>query len=47
MMHKFRVTKGKKGFIAWNIYLFEAYDRMNWDFIMDILKEIGIAGFLA
>lgn len=44
MFHKFRNTKGKKGFLAWKIDLSKAYDRVSWKFIMDCLKEMGIGG---
>ncbi|BBH04509.1 transposable element gene [Prunus dulcis] len=46
VLHKFRNSKGKKGFIAWKIDLSKAYDRINWDFIYDVLWEIGIRGKL-
>ncbi|XP_021826800.1 uncharacterized protein LOC110767533 [Prunus avium] len=42
VLHKFRNSKGKKGFIAWKIDLSKAYDRLHWDFIYDVLWEIGI-----
>ncbi|KAI5352205.1 hypothetical protein L3X38_005096 [Prunus dulcis] len=41
LMFKFRNTKRKKGFIAWKIDLSKAYDRLNWGFIMTVLKEVG------
>lgn len=42
MMHKFKTTTGKKGYVAWKIDLSKAYDRVSWVFIMDLLKEIGM-----
>ncbi|KAI5334345.1 hypothetical protein L3X38_024478 [Prunus dulcis] len=46
VLHKFRNSKGKKGFITWKIDLSKAYDRLHWDFIYDVLWEIGIRGKL-
>ncbi|BFG18452.1 hypothetical protein CerSpe_047260 [Prunus speciosa] len=46
VLHKFRNSKGKKGFIAWKIDLSKAYDRLHCDFIYDVLWEIGIIGKL-
>ncbi|BBN67603.1 Polynucleotidyl transferase, ribonuclease H-like superfamily protein [Prunus dulcis] len=44
VLHKFRNSKGKKGFITWKIDLSKAYDRLHWDFIYDVLWEIGKLG---
>ncbi|CAL9024686.1 unnamed protein product, partial [Prunus brigantina] len=44
MLHKFKSSKGRKGFIAWKIDLSKAYDRLNWDFIREVLWEVGIRG---
>ncbi|CAL2272823.1 unnamed protein product [Prunus armeniaca] len=43
-LHKFKSSKGRKGFIAWKIDLSKAYDRLNWDFIREVLWEVGICG---
>ncbi|BFG41163.1 hypothetical protein CerSpe_274360 [Prunus speciosa] len=42
MLHKFKISKGRKGFIAWKIDLSKAYDRLSWDFIREVLWEVGI-----
>ncbi|CAL2267139.1 unnamed protein product [Prunus armeniaca] len=47
MLHKFKSSKGRKGFIAWKIDLSKAYDRLNWDFIREVLWEVGIRGRLS
>ncbi|KAH7568757.1 hypothetical protein JRO89_XS06G0045300 [Xanthoceras sorbifolium] len=39
VFHKFRVSKSKKGFLAWNIDLAKAYDKIQWDFIENVLLE--------
>lgn len=44
LLHKFRNSKGKKGFIAWKIDLSKAYDRLQWHFIKDVLREAGLRG---
>ncbi|CAL9013233.1 unnamed protein product [Prunus brigantina] len=44
LLHKFRNSKGKKGFIAWKIDLSKAYDRLQWHFIKDVLWEAGLRG---
>lgn len=44
MFHEFKTTQGNKGYVAWKIDLSKAYDRLNWKFVFDILKEIGIRG---
>ncbi|KAI5317050.1 PREDICTED: reverse mRNAase [Prunus dulcis] len=43
LMHKFRTSKGKKGFIAWKVDLFKAYGRLNWHFIKNMLEKVPLA----
>ncbi|KAM2637494.1 hypothetical protein EV1_021984 [Malus domestica] len=42
ILHKFRMSKGQKGFLAWKIDLSKAYDRLNWKFIEYVLNEVGL-----
>ncbi|KAL5858823.1 hypothetical protein ACOSQ4_000119 [Xanthoceras sorbifolium] len=42
VLHKFRVSKSKKGFLAWKIDLAKAYDKIQWDFIENVLLEVGL-----
>ncbi|BBH09066.1 hypothetical protein Prudu_021464 [Prunus dulcis] len=42
LMHKFKLSKGKKGFMAWKIDLSKAYDRLNWKFVEHVLVELGL-----
>ncbi|PRQ26177.1 putative RNA-directed DNA polymerase [Rosa chinensis] len=39
VLHKFKNSKGRKGFFAWKIDLSKAYDRLNWNFIEHVLYE--------
>ncbi|OMP03175.1 reverse transcriptase [Corchorus capsularis] len=41
MFHTFRKKKGKAGAIAWKIDLEKVYGKMNWEFMREILLEIG------
>lgn len=40
-MHTMRIKRGSKGFMAIKFDLEKAYDRLSWDFIHTILREIG------
>lgn len=44
VLNLFRRAKGRKGFIAWNVDLSKAYDRISWKYILDVLWEIGLRG---
>ena len=42
VIHKMRSTKGKKGFMAIKLDLEKAYDRLDWRFVIDSLRDLGI-----
>jgi hypothetical protein len=42
MIHSMYHMKGKKAYFAIKVDLAKAYDKLNWEFIWRILKEIGI-----
>ncbi|KAK2635612.1 hypothetical protein Ddye_030404 [Dipteronia dyeriana] len=44
-LHKFKTIKGKKGLVAWKIDLANAYDKIQWGFIRQVLMEAGIKVF--
>ena len=46
ILHKFKITKGKKGYVAWKIDLAKTYERFQWSFIRDVCMEVGIGGKL-
>ncbi|KAI5337778.1 hypothetical protein L3X38_017049 [Prunus dulcis] len=46
LIHKFKVSKAKRGFMAWKIDLSKAYGRLNWHFIEVVLAELGLPGAL-
>ncbi|KAK3205157.1 hypothetical protein Dsin_019203 [Dipteronia sinensis] len=42
VLHKFRIMKGKKGFIVWKIDLAKAYDKLQWQFIRNVITKAGL-----
>ncbi|PRQ51761.1 putative RNA-directed DNA polymerase [Rosa chinensis] len=46
ILHKCRLAKGAKGFMAWKIDLSKAYDKLNWQFIEQVLYEIQLPPML-
>ncbi|CAL9005467.1 unnamed protein product, partial [Prunus brigantina] len=41
-LYKELMHKGKKGFVAWKIYLSKAYDRLSWHFVEYVLLELRL-----
>ena len=46
IVHSMRNMKGKDGYMAVKVDLEKSCDRLNWDFILDTLNDIGIPGRL-
>ncbi|KAI5350169.1 hypothetical protein L3X38_003060 [Prunus dulcis] len=42
LMHKYKIVKGKKCFVAWKIDMSKAYDRLSWKFTKYVLVELGL-----
>lgn len=42
MLHKYRLSKGNKGFMIWKVDLSKAYDKLSWQFIEKVLYEIQL-----
>jgi hypothetical protein len=42
MTHSMVKMKGRKGYVAIKVDLSKAYDKLNWDFIWQILKEVQL-----
>ncbi|VVA38357.1 PREDICTED: reverse mRNAase [Prunus dulcis] len=42
LRHKFKISKGKKGFMAWKTDLSKVYDRLNWHFIESVLVDLKL-----
>lgn len=42
LRHKFKISKGKKGFMAWKIDLSKVYNRLNWHFIDSVLVDLKL-----
>lgn len=47
ILHKCRMTKGHKGYLVWKIDLSKAYDKLNWDFILQVPYELQIPPLLS
>lgn len=41
VFHTMRYKKGKKGFLAIKVDLTKAYDRIRWEFLEEVLREVG------
>lgn len=46
IIHTMRSKKGNKGYMAIKVDLEKAYDRLNWNFVRETLKETGIPDHL-
>ncbi|KAL6199614.1 hypothetical protein ACLB2K_029398 [Fragaria x ananassa] len=42
LLHKCKNSKGVKGFMAWKVDLSKAYDKLNWNFIEQVLNEVKL-----
>jgi ribulose 1,5-bisphosphate carboxylase large subunit-like protein len=42
VVHSMHKVRGKKGYFAIKVDLAKAYDMLRWDFIHNILKEVGL-----
>lgn len=47
ILHKCRISKEKKGYMVRKINLSKAYDKLNWDFIQQVIYELQISPFLS
>ena len=42
VIHKMRTAEGKKGYMAIKIDLEKAYDHLDWLFVVDSLRDVGL-----
>lgn len=42
ILHHFKTRKSKNGAMIWKIDLEKAYDRISWDFLRNVLTELGL-----
>ncbi|KAK3205341.1 hypothetical protein Dsin_019387 [Dipteronia sinensis] len=44
VLHKFKIMKGNKCLFSWKIDLSKAYDRLQWNFIREVIVEADLKG---
>jgi hypothetical protein len=41
LLHSFKNKKGKGGFMFLNMDIEKAFDKMEWEFILSVMKKLG------